>query len=1685
MWYREGTITFTQGSNTLVGAGTAWNVTANGVLPGMIVIGPDNKLYEIKRVISDTNIVLSEPYTGETQSEVPCRIITTYEGDLTQFSARFTALMSRMSADSKSMRSWLTALDEVTIEREDGTEVTVKPLMQIVNEHNENVEWYKNNTDAIDAAGDKAREAAASAAAAAESANTAGEKASQASQSASAAASSQSAASASATAAKKSETNAAASQQSAATSASTATTKASEAATSARDAAASKEAAKSSETNASLSASSAASSATAAANSAKAAKTSETNAKSSETAAGQSASAAAGSKTAAASSASAASTSAGQASASATAAGKSAESAASSASTATTKAGEATEQASAAARSASAAKTSETNAKASETSAESSKTAAASSASSAASSASSASASKDEATRQASAAKGSATTASTKATEAAGSATAAAQSKSTAESAATRAETAAKRAEDIASAVALEDASTTKKGIVQLSSATNSTSETLAATPKAVKAANDNANSRLAKNQNGADIPDKARFLSNINAASKTDMAAKRGMKYSTVNAPAGVEAGKFYPVVIRRSSGFSSELASRVTISTSSKTANDRMNNCEFNGFVMPGGWTDRGHYAYGMFHIYHANERAIHSIMMGRKADDLCSVFYVEGEAFPIAVYVEEGLSVVVPSADYVIGQSTYKWGATDPRTECVDADTILDFSNGRGFYSSHALLTNADISGNKVYANDEVIVRSQNALRMIAGDYGVIWRNDGANTYLLMTDKGDQYGGWNGLRPFAVNNATGEVTINTPLNSPKGVKGNSDTATKLQTARKISGVPFDGSTDITLTAAHVAAFARRATGSYADADGGVPWNAESGAYNVNRTGDSYILANFYTGVGSCRTLQIKAHYKNGGLFYRSSRDGYGFESGWEQVYTTGFRPQPADINAPTAADGWLNSGNGTAFTTAQFITWLNNQGAFSNKYWIARCSWYYANNNYIDDTGCGRIDLSGSVIEVFSNKTTSNYTIRVTTTTTSGHGGVNNAEFIYVYNGSDYSPGWRRSYNTRNKPTASDVGALSLSGGALTGGLTAAGEIISKSANGLRIAYGNYGFFIRNDGSSTYFMLTDSGNSLGTYNSLRPLIINNANGAVTIGNGLNVTGGINGSLNGNASTATKLQTARNINGVKFDGSGDININTLVSRGRVTALSGSTQGTAGIQMYEAYNNSYPTAYGNVLHMKGASAAGEGELLIGWSGTDGAHAPVYVRSRRDTSTANWSGWAQIYTTAHKPTAADVGALPSGGGTLSGALTLSMAAPSVQLRGQGTDTRQYIMAYRTDGATSWYVGKANNGSDNAMFWNYTGSNGIELAADGNVRINAKGKQFTFANNGNLGLVASLDQSSVPQGTYHQVALNTGTVGGKSYLRKFRGGNTDTIWHETVQDGLLRWATGNADEQEELSISTGYGVRARGEITSLSANGLRVAYGNYGFFIRNDGGTTYFMLTASGDKFGSWNALRPMYINNASGAVTMGNGLSLAGGLNVTSGNIRIPTSSTSWIDMRNNAALSNSSAVATSSASAIIRQEHADRHYFVGGLGNSQFGFYMINKSRTANGTDANAYLQNDGTWVCGGNGSFNDVYIRSDRRSKRNIRKIDRALDKLEQIEGVLYEIQVCGRYEQSGGLIAQDVQNVQPELVTVDHNDQSGEPRLRLNYNGVIGMLVEAVKELREEVRELKAKM
>ncbi|HAH5466489.1 TPA: tail fiber protein, partial [Escherichia coli] len=94
-----------------------------------------------------------------------------------------------------------------------------------------------------------------------------------------------------------------------------------------------------------------------------------------------------------------------------------------------------------------------------------------------------------------------------------------------------------KRAEDIASAVALEDASTTKKGIVQLSSATNSTSESLAATPKAVKAAYDLANGKYTAQDATTAQKGIVQLSSATNSASETLAATSKAVKAANDNA--------------------------------------------------------------------------------------------------------------------------------------------------------------------------------------------------------------------------------------------------------------------------------------------------------------------------------------------------------------------------------------------------------------------------------------------------------------------------------------------------------------------------------------------------------------------------------------------------------------------------------------------------------------------------------------------------------------------------------------------------------------------------------------------------------------------------------------------------------------------------------------------------------------------------------------------------------------------------------------------------------------------------------------------------------------------------------------------------------------------------------------------------------------------------------------------
>ena len=116
-----------------------------------------------------------------------------------------------------------------------------------------------------------------------------------------------------------------------------------------------------------------------------------------------------------------------------------------------------------------------------------------------------------------------------------------------------------------------------------------------------------------------------------------------------------------------------------------------------------------------------------------------------------------------------------------------------------------------------------------------------------------------------------------------------------------------------------------------------------------------------------------------------------------------------------------------------------------------------------------------------------------------------------------------------------------------------------------------------------------------------------------------------------------------------------VWYTGNFDVNSAAKIrSRGSVTAESGTNYPeVSGLSMSQVYTNGYPTNYGNVMTMYGGGCS---QLLIGWSGASGANAPVYVRSKRDTADASWSSWAQVYDSVHKPTCADIGAMPATGG---------------------------------------------------------------------------------------------------------------------------------------------------------------------------------------------------------------------------------------------------------------------------------------------------------------------------------------------------------------------------------------------------------------------------------------------
>jgi predicted ATPase len=92
------------------------------------------------------------------------------------------------------------------------------------------------------------------------------------------------------------------------------------------------------------------------------------------------------------------------------------------------------------------------------------------------------------------------------------------------------------------------------------------------------------------------------------------------------------------------------------------------------------------------------------------------------------------------------------------------------------------------------------------------------------------------------------------------------------------------------------------------------------------------------------------------------------------------------------------------------------------------------------------------------------------------------------------------------------------------------------------------------------------------------------------------------------------------------------------------------------------------------------------------------------------------------------------------------------------------------------------------------------------------------------------------------------------------------------------------------------------------------------------------------------------------------------------------------------------------------------------------------------------------------------------------DFNSASDLSLKTNIQSISNPIDKILQINGVTFNWRESNK--PSVGIIAQEIEKVFPELV-------NGENPKTVNYNGLIGLLIEAIKEQQTEINNLKDKL
>ena len=132
------------------------------------------------------------------------------------------------------------------------------------------------------------------------------------------------------------------------------------------------------------------------------------------------------------------------------------------------------------------------------------------------------------------------------------------------------------------------------------------------------------------------------------------------------------------------------------------------------------------------------------------------------------------------------------------------------------------------------------------------------------------------------------------------------------------------------------------------------------GIAWNARTGLYNVTTKtgGASQLVYQMFIGGGSTPSAQFKFIYRNGGVFYRTARDGHGFEQAWSKIYTDQDKPTPSEIGAYTKAETDQKIAEAISDSTdlnkiypVGIVTWFNSNVNPNTA--LPGLTWTYLNN------------------------------------------------------------------------------------------------------------------------------------------------------------------------------------------------------------------------------------------------------------------------------------------------------------------------------------------------------------------------------------------------------------------------------------------------------------------------------------------------------------------------------------------------------------------------------------------------------------------------------------------------------------------------------------------------------------------------------------------------------------